>query len=287
MNLDSYKELHAVIYGETAIKTIRFGPIKQSEFCFGPHWHNRIEFLRVINVSLKILIKDEYTTVKKGELAIICPCQLHEGVAVEDGTEYDVIMFDIQDFYNGTVATKKFLKPLADSTVTFFPTTDDCEIVNLIDNIVKLQSVQPKINTLVLHGYVFNLLGLLYERCSPVKRIQNPSDEKFNTVIDYINEHFSDRITTSELSAMFGYDEAYFCRRFKRCTGITAMKYINILRLEKAQHLLKISNDEIAMIAVNCGFTDIAYFAQIFHSHYGMSPTDFRKKSKIHISEVI
>lgn len=286
MNLDSYKELHAVVYGETAIKTIHFGPFNKSNTCFGPHWHNRIEFIRVISGSLKILIKDEYTTVKGGELAIVCPCQLHEGIAVEDGTKYSVVMFDIEEFYNSTTASKNFLKPLVDTAVTFNPVTDNENIINAIDNIIKLQSEQPKINSLIIHGYVLQLLGFLYEKCNPQKRIQNHSDEKFNAVIEYVNNHFSQKITTAALSAMFGYDEAYFCRRFKRFTGITAIKYINILRLEKAQHLLKISNDEIAMIALNCGFSDTAYFTQCFHSHYGMSPTDFRKKSKIHLSEV-
>ncbi len=285
MKLDSYKELHAVVYGETAIKTIHFGPLKQSNCCFGPHWHNRIEFIRVLSGSLRILIKDEYKTVNKGELAIICPCQLHEGIAVEDNTGYNVVMFDIEDFYNSTVASKNFLKPLAESSVTFNPITSDRNILSAIDAIFEYITADKKVNTLLIHSRVLELLGLLYEKCSPEKRINNPSDEKFNAVIDYINEHYSEKITTSALSAMFGYDEAYFCRRFKRVTGITAMKYINILRLEKAQHLLKRSNDEIAIIAVNCGFTDTSYFAQSFHSHYGMSPTDFRKKSTLHSKE--
>lgn len=279
MKLDLYKELRAVVYGETDIKIIHFGPLTAEKYCFGPHWHNRIELIRVLKGSLKILIKDEYKTLKCGELAIICPCHLHEGVAVEDGTEYNVVMFDIEEFYNSTAASLNFLKPIAENTVIFDPITDIPEIISAVDSIVEMQYATPKVNTLKIHSKLFELLSLLYDNCNPEIKVQNPSEEKFNAVIEYANLHFTEKITTRSLSEMFGYDEAYFCRKFKKITGITAVKYINILRLEKAQHLLKKESSEIAIIASKCGFTDTSYFAQSFHSHYGMSPTEFRKKS--------
>lgn len=278
MKLDSYKELYPVVYGETAIKPLRFGPLKKSTYCFGPHWHNRIEFIRVIKGSINILIKDETKVINEGELAIICPCLLHEGRVLEDKTEYYVIMFDIEEFYNSTVASKNFLEPLVQTNITFNSFSKEKEIIDVIDKIYDILTLQKKPNTLIIHGLLFMLLGLLYEKASPKERVKSSSDEKFNSVIEYINEHYTERLTTKRLSEIFGYDEAYFCRRFKKITGITAMKYINILRLEKAQHLLKKTNSEIALIASLCGFSDISYFAQIFHTHYGMSPTDFRKK---------
>ena len=280
MKLDIYKELYAVIYGETSVKTIHFGPHKQGKKCFGLHWHNRIELIRVLKGSLSILVKDEYKTLKNGELAIICPCQLHEGFAAENGTEYDVIMFDIEEFYNSTAASKNFLIPIAESAVIFDTFTNNTEIISIVDDIIKLHVFNDKVNTLRIHGRILEFLGLLYEKCNPKSKTSNSSDEKFNAVIEYVNSHYTDKISTQSLSSQFGYDEAYFCRKFKKVTGITAMKYINILRLEKAQHLLKKGENEIAIVAAECGFSDTSYFAQSFSSHYGMSPTEFRKKTR-------
>lgn len=278
MRLDAYRELPDVVYGETSVKVLKFSVEKANKKCFGSHWHNRIELLRVTKGGLKILIKDDYKNINSGELAIICPCQLHEGFATQDDTEYNVIMFDVDDFYNATIAGKRFLKPIADAEIIFSPITADEEIISTVDSITHYHINADESDVLQIHSLIYKFLGLLYKKCNPEQKRQNPSDEKFNAVIDYVNEHFTEKISTSDLSEKFGYDEAYFCRKFKKITGISAIKYINILRLDKAQHLLKKSHYEVNLIANQCGFTDISYFAQSFHNHYGLSPTEFRKQ---------
>ncbi len=278
MKMYAYKELSAVVYGESAVKIIENANYKTGEKCFGLHWHDRIELLRIKKGKLLIRVKEEEKVLQADEMAIVCPCQLHKGIALEDDTEYNVIMFNIEDFSNATTVSKKFLKPIANSIITFNNFTSDKELIKLADEIVEFHKKMPLINPLQIHGCVYNLLGQFYLKCSPEQIIHNPSDEKFNAVIDYINKNYIEKITTKNLSEMFGYDEAYFCRKFKKVTGIPAMKYINILRLEQAQHLLKRSDEEIGTIATKCGFSDISYFTQSFHSHCGMSPTDFRKR---------
>ena len=95
-------------------------------------------------------------------------------------------------------------------------------------------------------------------------------------IAEYIENHFRENISSKELSRRFGYDEAYFCRRFKSVTGLSPMIYIQILRLEYARRAIKNEKGvKISEISSSCGFSDPGYFARCFKKHYGMTPTEY------------
>ena len=60
-------------------------------------------------------------------------------------------------------------------------------------------------------------------------------------------------------------------------TGFTVMRYIQILRLEYAQQLLKHTEDEVGVVAWKCGFTDTGYFSNCFRKSMGCTPSQFRQ----------
>ena len=106
------------------------------------------------------------------------------------------------------------------------------------------------------------------------------TDETFSDVLEYIKLHFLENITTRDISKKFGYDNTYFCRKFKAVTGMTVMKYIRLLKLGMAKDLLEHSNDSIKDIAWKCGFADISHLSNSFKHVFKMSPAEYRKKKK-------
>ena len=70
--------------------------------------------------------------------------------------------------------------------------------------------------------------------------------------------------------------ESYFCRKFKRITGITVTNYIKTQRLEHARRLLEKTEESVRHIAISCGFIDAAYFTNCFKAMYKISPTKYR-----------
>ena len=81
-----------------------------------------------------------------------------------------------------------------------------------------------------------------------------------------------------EVSEKFGYNETYFCRRFKEITGLTFTGYLLALRMERAQKLLMETQEEIGTIAWKCGYADVSYFSHCFKKQFGVSPMGFRKE---------
>lgn len=65
------------------------------------------------------------------------------------------------------------------------------------------------------------------------------ADKRFRKIISFVDENYRWDISCASLSRKFGYDEAYFSRKFKEVTGLSPTVYIRVLRLEYAQKLLK------------------------------------------------
>lgn len=279
---NTYKELTPVIYGKNGIKFQHFSRSSlDHKLCFPAHWHDRIELLHILDGSMEIHLNEETLTVPPGHLIVIMPHVVHYGFAGENGVAYDMITFDIGKFYNGTVASDKYLKPVCDRNTSFNPTTKNPAILNKLNELSDALSNEEPPHALCIVGKVYEIIGLLYRHCVVDSEQPYKHDERFIKVLDYINSHYTENISASTVSQKFGYDETYFCRRFKNITGITTMKYIQILRMEKAQELLQTTTDDIRHIAWKCGFSSISYFSNCFKRHTGMTPTDFRSLNDI------
>lgn len=273
------KELIPVIYGEKPVRAlyVNSGP---NHLCFAPHWHERIELIRINEGTLYLKRGEEDVTLRKGEIGIICSEQLHRGMTGPDGANYNVLMFDVNYFLNKTIPSFKYLEPLVNLTANFDVKTDNEKVVNCFDKIYSMCG-DNKSHSLLIIAAIYEILGLLYEKCLlNFKEAPTLSDIKFAKVIKYINDNFRDKISVEEISFKFGYNKSYFCRKFKSITGTNIMNYIMILRLEEAKKMLKETNEVIMHIAENCGFVDFPYFCRSFKRHYGKTPSEYRKSVK-------
>ncbi|WP_342089357.1 helix-turn-helix domain-containing protein [Dyadobacter sp. OTU695] len=71
-----------------------------------------------------------------------------------------------------------------------------------------------------------------------------------------------------------------FKREFRKLYNDSPANYIKSKRLERAAHLLTVSDERITEIAFQCAFNDLANFTKSFHDKYGVSPTNYRSKFK-------
>ncbi len=279
MQLNSKKELTPVVFGETSVKILKtkLGPHLSA---FEQHWHDRLELHLIKSGSLELCCNDETIFVNANELSIVSPTMLHSGKSGSEGYECFVIMFEVADLYNGTVSAKQYIEPIINGKIRFRYKTDNADIVKIADQIVTMQLNHKKYHPLETVGQLYRLLGLLCEHCIDNNNSNIQSFESFDNVINYINSNFTKNISSASISKHFGYDESYFCRKFKKVTGITVSNYIKTQRLEHARRLLEKTKESIRHIAVSCGFIDTAYFSNCFKSIYKVSPTEYRNNYK-------
>lgn len=273
--LDAYKELTPVVYGEHSIKNLL---IKQEagKLSFKMHWHDRIELLYVTEGSLELHLDEQQTTIRAGQAAVVGPQMLHCGFAGENGVAFHVIMFHIEEFFNKTAATDKHLVPVTQNKIRFQTVISDKRSTEAVRRLVEILNTAEESNSLVAVGMIYIIMGYLCQYCTESTRPYRKTNDKFYNIVEFINEHYTEDICAKSLSQLFGYNETYFCRRFRTATGINLMKYIQILRMELAQKLLRTTDETITQIALKCGFTDISYFSNCFKKQIGTTPTEFK-----------
>jgi len=275
LQLNSKKELTPVVFGETSVKILKTR-IGANVPAFEQHWHDRLELHLITSGSLELCCDDKITIVNKNELSIVSPTMLHSGRSGSNGYECYVIMFEVADLYNGTVSAKQYIEPIINGKIQFKHKTDNSEIVTLATQIVEMQLNHKNYHPLETVGCLYRLLGLLCEHCIDVNLSSPQKFESIDNILNYINSNFTKNISSSSVSQHFGYDKSYFCRKFKKATGITVTNYIKTQRLEHARRLLEKTKESIRHISISCGFIDAAYFTNCFKSVYNMSPTKYR-----------
>lgn len=97
------------------------------------------------------------------------------------------------------------------------------------------------------------------------------------STIDFLEDHFSERILPSHLAAKAGLSPVKFARLLKRVLKLTPGQLILQTRLEEASRLLRDTDASIAEIATRCGFCDHSALTRAFHATTGMTPSEFRR----------
>lgn len=93
----------------------------------------------------------------------------------------------------------------------------------------------------------------------------------------FIGEHQADDLSLAEVARAVNTSTFYFCKLFKRSTGLNFTEYLSQVRVEKAKHLLPNPNRRVSEIAYEIGFQSLTHFNRVFKRITGQSPTEYRK----------
>ncbi len=119
---------------------------------------------------------------------------------------------------------------------------------------------------------VFLLLQYRRENASADTRVFS---DKLKQVLDYIELHYAEPITVSELAKLCYFSDYHFMRFFKKHMSMTCVEYINNLRLEKSVELFEKGNSSILEVSLSVGFHNLSYFHRAFKKKYHMTPHAF------------
>ncbi len=94
----------------------------------------------------------------------------------------------------------------------------------------------------------------------------------------FIAEHQQEPIDLTKVAGAVHVSTYYFCKMFKRATGLTFTDYLNRVRVERArEHLLK-PHVRVSEVAYEVGFSSLTHFNRSFRRVVGHSPTQWRKR---------
>lgn len=98
--------------------------------------------------------------------------------------------------------------------------------------------------------------------------------------ITALMEESHGRISRAELSERLRYSGSYLNRIVNKYSGRSISEYGNFFAMQQAARLLRSTDQTITDIAYQLGFTDRTHFYELFREEYGMTPKQFRQKTK-------
>ncbi len=104
--------------------------------------------------------------------------------------------------------------------------------------------------------------------------------EKFKPVLEYIEQHYCEKIQISALAKMMNISPMYFSNAFKASFHVSPKQYILGKRLSKSQQLLTRTSLSVREIAEQVGFENENYFSEFFSAKVGISALKFRSNAK-------
>jgi two-component system response regulator YesN len=99
----------------------------------------------------------------------------------------------------------------------------------------------------------------------------------------FISENLGNqKINLAMVSSHTGLSEVYFCRLFRKETGVSFSEYINKLRIETAKKLLADVQKRVSEICYEVGYDQPKYFNYVFKRLTGSTPLEYRRSLNLH-----
>ncbi|WP_234007716.1 AraC family transcriptional regulator [Lysinibacillus sp. FJAT-14745] len=105
--------------------------------------------------------------------------------------------------------------------------------------------------------------------------------EQLQKAIQYIEEHYDEQLTISDVAKYINFSATHFSRLFKKETGRNFVDYVAFTRIIKSLPYLRKYDYTIDKISFICGFNTPNYFSLTFKKYVGISPTDYRNTQEI------
>lgn len=132
--------------------------------------------------------------------------------------------------------------------------------------------LENKVNTR-LEVAMFEMFYLLLAEQLILPKVDN----RIGTAIALIEQNIAENLQIKHLSKSAFLSETQFKKLFKEQTGLSTMKYVTKLRMEKAQALLTHTDYPLQIIGEKVGYKELSAFSRKFSQYFGLSPAKFKK----------
>src|SRR5438477_2130193 len=132
------------------------------------------------------------------------------------------------------------------------------------------------------YGAMLRLLSIFAQHLSILSNqlvVRREQDESANMARarQFIEKHQAEPLSLGRVARVANISRHYFCKMFKKATGISFIDYLSRVRVEKSKTLLINPNSRISEAAFASGFQSMTNFNRAFRRIVGRSPTQFRK----------
>ena len=258
---------------------VRISPDKQ----IGLHSCNNWELSYVMTGSGLRTIGEYTEPFRSGEIILIPPNIPHVWNFNPDDTDEDGNIANISVYFDtSTLRSLRMLIPEISDTLGHIDQLDHAvnytgEKLNVIQRLLcRMRGMAPKDRVPMMIQLLIELSdiadGIYAGKQSTLTRVER----RLESVRVYCACNYTRQITLDEISRHVGMNKSAFCTFMRNNAKASFSEYLNGIRLERAEDMLRNTDNNIAEIALDCGFQSVTYFNRLFKRRYNRSPKEIR-----------
>lgn len=239
--------------------------------------HDTFDILCILSGSIKIALDHhDARTYQHSDVLIIHP---NQSASFSSNEENEILhMCLLPSFIEKYLGTDSII--FCDSTLE--PNRSYLAVRRLISNISWRYHADGPVYDLSLYSLLFELLDLLKREYTlnlplSIEYKNEKQKERSLEIQDYIRQNYNQPITLTTLAEHLHLSVQYLSKVFKDCFHMKFNEYVNLLRIQHAEHDLRYSDESVTDIALNHGFANAATFNKYFRAAHGCSPKEYRK----------
>lgn len=254
-------------------RTERFHAVSCPGFSFPPHLHSQLELFFVNSGSAEVTAGNCTAVLQAGSLAVIFPNQIHSYQSTAERASITMLIAD-PSYTGGHL----------DSLLRFYPaspflTKTHPNISYAVEELVK-EHGKPEPDEAVYAP----LIQLILARALPELELHKKRGDHHQDLIwqiaNYVNAHYQEPLTLAALAKGVGISPGRLSHVFSEKIGQSFPAYLAHIRLSHAQTLLQGTELSVTEIGEESGFESQRTFFRIFRRYHGMTPMEYRGKSR-------
>lgn len=261
--------------------------------CFIPmHWHEEMEIVIIEEGKAEINVDLKTFTAYSGDISFVKPFGLHSFKKPDDSNVvWESMVFNLSMLQSALTdgCLIKYIAPIFnnENELPFLLTKDNPGYEEIKSTLIKLldcyknsyDGYELEIKSLLFHMFSIMYKHNLIKKASKKITFSSDASYKLKKVLQYISENYDTPITIQSLAHVSNFSEYHFMKFFKKHIGITAIEYINNIRLTESCKLLLTTDKSIMDISFEVGFNSVSYFNKLFKNTYNITPKEFRKNT--------
>lgn len=246
------------------------------------------ELFLVTKGPIKYYVNGKMVLLKSKDMSIVRPSDKHKFFHMQDDTACQHINLAIDCEYFNYFAN--LINPTLKDTVNsieghIIVSVSDEQfnyfnyLKRVINTIPSDETQQRNVNYNLL---LFNMLSI-FNMSTCIKN--EPYPTWFSSLLNEISKPYFIDKTVNDMYALCPYSSPVIVKAFKDHLNTTPIKYLTNLKMTYAKNLLMATDYNTLDICTRIGYASLSHFNHVFKEFYGITPSQYRKRSKIIISD--
>jgi AraC family transcriptional regulator of arabinose operon len=221
-------------------------------------------------------IGEQTHTITKGQGFLICPDSIvYYKADDEDPWTYTWVGFQ------GLYAKAYLDRAQLSHTQPVFDSMGNLWFEGFLDEMVQAQKITRN-SDVGLQSIMYRFFAELIISTPEMNEVPTPTHSKeayIRKAIEYLEIHYSQKISVLNIAQYVGLDRTYLSSLFKEKLGLSLQIYLLQYRMNRAKELFKNQDLTIGDISRSVGYTDPLLFSKMFKKINRVSPKSYRETS--------